>query len=72
MTFEFVYSNCVFNANAHKNDDHIENKIKQFSRELLRDETHVCLKSKNLYKSHENDEDAKSIFEKFCFTPFQC
>ena len=70
MTLEFVFSNCVFNAHAHKDNDHIENKIKEFSRELLHDETHVCLESKNLYKSRKDDEDAKLILKKVLLTLF--
>jgi hypothetical protein len=64
VTFRFVFANNVFNIHAHKNDDCIEKKIKEFSREFLNDKSHVCSESKNLNESDKDDEDVESIFKK--------
>ncbi len=60
--FWFVFSNNVFNIHAHKNDDWIEKKIEEFSREFLNDKSHVCFESKNVNENDKDDEDVKSIF----------
>jgi hypothetical protein len=61
VTFRFVFANNVFNTHAHKNDDCIEKKIEEFSRELLNDKSHVCSKSKNVNENDKDDKDVKSI-----------
>ncbi len=54
----------MFNTHAHKDDDCIEKKIEEFSREFLNDKLHVCSESKNLNESDKNDENVESIFKK--------
>jgi uncharacterized membrane-anchored protein len=51
----------VLNTHAHKNDDCIEKRIEELSRELLNDKSHVCSKSKNVNESDKNDEDVELI-----------
>ncbi len=58
----FVFSNSVFNIHAQKNDDWIEKRIEELSRELLNDKSHVCSESKNVNESDKNDENVESIF----------
>ncbi len=61
VTSRFVFANNVFNTHAHKNDDCIEKKIEELSRELLNDKSHVCSESKNVNESDKNDENVESI-----------
>jgi hypothetical protein len=64
VTSRFVFANNVFNIHAHKNDDCIEKRIEELSRELLNDKSHVCSESKNLNESDKDDENVESIFKK--------
>jgi hypothetical protein len=64
VTSRFIFANNVFNIHAHKDDDCIEKKIEELSRELLNDKFHVCSESKNLNESDKDDENVESIFKK--------
>ncbi len=61
VTSRFVFANNVFNTHAHKDDDCIEKKIEELSREFLNDKSHVCSKSKNVNENDKNDENVESI-----------
>jgi uncharacterized membrane-anchored protein len=58
----FVFLNNVFNIHAHKDDDWIEKKIEELSRELLNDKFYVCSEIKNVNENDKDDEDVESIF----------